>query len=304
MLTRKRSLIYGLLGKNILERRMLKNACKKMDKHLFYKIKENERIHNIHKGKRCFILGNGPSLKAVDLGLLEDEFVFSVNNFAMVNDYKKAKTNFHIWADLSFFELRDDQKYNHNELMNNYYQIAEENPVCFVPCIAEKFIMKNKLDKVLNFNYFEVYSNIDITERKDYDLTKPICGYTTVVQYAIIIAMYMGFDEIYLLGCDTTNIISMINSALDIYSMDTHAYDNDDVNERYKELLKHWNMTDVFYDQYVLFNGYKLLAEECKKRKIKLINCSEKTLINEIERMPLMEVLKNENSCCSTDEVE
>ena len=49
--------------------------------HLFhlqrYKIsvKENEKIRNIYKGKRCFIIGNGPSLASQDLNKLTDESI-------------------------------------------------------------------------------------------------------------------------------------------------------------------------------------------------------------------------------------
>ena len=41
-----------------------------------------------------------------------------------------------------------------------------------------------------------------------------IPSFTTVVQYCIIVAIYMGFNEIYLLGCDSTGIVATINCAL------------------------------------------------------------------------------------------
>jgi len=34
---------------------------------------------NAHRGQRCFIIGNGPSLKQTDLSLLRDEFTFGMN---------------------------------------------------------------------------------------------------------------------------------------------------------------------------------------------------------------------------------
>lgn len=41
-------------------------------------------LKDIHRGKRCFIIGNGPSLKQTDLSLLRDEFTFGMNRFYMV----------------------------------------------------------------------------------------------------------------------------------------------------------------------------------------------------------------------------
>lgn len=288
---RPKCLIYSLLGRKKADSIFISRIESERNKDLTIKIRKNVKFHNTHQGERCFILGNGPSLKDVDLELLENEFVFTVNNFALVENYKKVKTNIHLWADLSFFELREEQKYDHDELIANYQKIAEESPVCFVPDSAYDFIVRNKLDDILDINYFSIFSSIDSKIRPYFDLSKVISNYSTVVQYAVAIAVYMGFKEIYLLGCDSTNVVSLIKCAMSIKNEGMHAYQNDDVNERYKELLKHWSMADVFYDQYLLFEGFKTLKEECDKRNIKLVNCSSKTLINELPRADLSEVL-------------
>ncbi|MBK8428160.1 MAG: hypothetical protein IPL27_20335 [Lewinellaceae bacterium] len=38
-------------------------------------------LKDIHKGKRAFIIGNGPSLKQTDLTKLKNEFTFGMNRF-------------------------------------------------------------------------------------------------------------------------------------------------------------------------------------------------------------------------------
>src|SRR6476659_3558999 len=43
-------------------------------------------FRNIHAGRRCFILGNGPSLNRTDLSLLKDEFTFCSNRFYLMLD--------------------------------------------------------------------------------------------------------------------------------------------------------------------------------------------------------------------------
>ena len=37
-----------------------------------------------HRGRRCFIIGNGPSLKRTDLSLLKNEFTFGMNRFYLM----------------------------------------------------------------------------------------------------------------------------------------------------------------------------------------------------------------------------
>ena len=39
----------------------------------------NKKFKDTHRGERCFIVGNGPSIKQQDLSLLKDEIVFCVN---------------------------------------------------------------------------------------------------------------------------------------------------------------------------------------------------------------------------------
>lgn len=294
MISRKKSLIYSVLGAKATDKIYLsKTVCFSKNKELSKKIKSNVRFHNIHSGERCFILGNGPSLNDVDFSLLSNEYVFTVNYFSYVENYKSVNSNFHVWADPSFFELREDQKYNQADLEENYRRISEVNPICFMPDIAFDYVKRKKLDNILDINYFAMMDSLDSAERRFFDLSKAISSYSCVVQFAISIAVYMGFSEIYLLGCDSTNIVSILNCAMKIENVGMHAYKNDDVNERYNELLRNLSMTDILYDQFYMFEGYKSLKKECDKRNVKLINCSSMTLINEIPRADLSDVLNN-----------
>lgn len=287
----KLDIIYELFGEDIYIKTKLLLKRIKTDSKILKLINKNLKFKNCHEGERCFILGNGPSLREVDLSSLSDEVVFSVNNFSRVKNFKEAKINYHLWADEAFFEMREDNKMDHEELMYNYKAIAEEAPCCFVPLVGKRYIEDNKLDKILDINYFDIFEWVKEGRRIICDLDKQITGFTTVVQYAIVIAIYMGFKEIYLLGCDSTNIIAMLNIIMNVENKDIHAYDVDDAKERYHELLKKWTMTDLFGDQYTFFLGYKMLNEECNRRRIVLKNLSEVTLINEIVRDRLSDIL-------------
>ena len=44
-------------------------------------IKKINALKDTHTGERCFIIGNGPSLKSTDLFKLKDEFTFGLNRF-------------------------------------------------------------------------------------------------------------------------------------------------------------------------------------------------------------------------------
>ena len=44
-------------------------------------IRKLDALRNTHAGERCFIIGNGPSLKNTDLTKLKEEFTFGMNRF-------------------------------------------------------------------------------------------------------------------------------------------------------------------------------------------------------------------------------
>ena len=270
------------------------DAKEKRNNREIFSLRENNRKYkDIYKGRRCFVLGNGPSLKDVELASLSNEVVFSVNNFSQVAGFQAAKPDVHLWMDLSFFQMREDQKYDEDALLENYRKMAKLNPICFVPYECSKYIKDKKLDEILNINYLQPLASLEDEWVYD-DITKPISCYTTVVQYAILVALYMGVEEIYLLGCDSTNIVSVLNCAQSISNDNMHAYDNDDVDERYKKLIDEWGMAKIFYDQYLLFQGYDRLLQYCNSKGKKLVNCSTRTIISGIPRRPLSEILEEE----------
>ena len=252
----------------------------------------NIRFKDIHEGERCFILGNGPSLKEVDLSLLKDEAVFTVNNFCEVKDFEKVRPNYHLWLDGAFFGLRNDSSQDIDKILERYEKTAAADPECFVPADAKKFILENGLENKLRINYIfpglpEAQTAGDIRT----ELTGAVNVYRTVVQYAVAVAIYMGFKEIILLGCDSTNILMHINTRLYGKSSELHAYEKGEGAQQAKQLTRSWKFSELLKDQYLLFREYENLAEYCSKKGIKLYNCSSQTLIDSIERKTLQEVL-------------
>ena len=51
---------------------------------------------NKHEGRRCFILGTGPSLKKTDLSLLKNEFTFGLNRIYLLFDELKFNTTYYV----------------------------------------------------------------------------------------------------------------------------------------------------------------------------------------------------------------
>ncbi len=254
----------------------------------------NKRFRNIHRNKRCFILGNGPSLKDEDLSLLAEEYTFTVNQFSRYQDYKKVKTNYHFWADAAFFNI-DPSKSEDRELLKVMTDIAIDNRdvECFFPLMHRDFIKRYHLEKKLRVNYFRSYSSLEVRNGEIGDLSKCIAACGTVVQFAIEAAIYMGFSQIYLLGCDNTGIITAVKSALRKNDEEDYLYQVSENEKRRMESLLERNSLEVYIRSYLsTFINYRMLYEECRKRNISLINCSSSTVIDSIPRASLTEVLR------------
>ena len=288
---------YNSFKKYYVSQRVEKSF--KKDKELQELLKKNAEFKDLHKGQRCFVIGNGPSLKDEDLSALENEVVFTVNKIANHPQFEAMKSNYHFWADPVFFKLSPENKED-LELLESFFAVKtkDNNPICFLPAFARDFIKNFNVEEKLDVRIYSTPLPFRDGENGDIDFTRPTFGYQTVVQFAVAMAIYMGFSEIYLLGCDSTGIIPTIQACLD-QEVDGYAYD---VSENEKKFLKkisenrQFGIESDFLGWATILHIHRELYRYCTNRNIKLVNCSSKTIIDSIPRDSLANVLKRENN--------
>ena len=159
----------------------------------------NTRFKNMYQGERCFILCNGPSVLKQDLSPLKSEIVFSVSNGYLHKDYLAIQPKYHCIAQLSYNKyMRPDDIITWFKEMHPNLGTAE----LFLNVSEEPMIRKNRLFSGRKINYF--YSGFSRNENHEdiIDISKMVPSVTTVPVLCMMIAMYMGFNKIYLLGVD------------------------------------------------------------------------------------------------------
>jgi hypothetical protein len=123
---------------------------------------------NIHEGKRVFILASGPSLAALDLRPLSRRLVIGLNRSALIF----PDTNYHCTMDQRLFD-------EHPEVLRKtryLFTLAGRPWGIRIPLLgAEGF---------------------------SWDLAQGIYSGYTVAYFALQLAVYMGFKEIFYLGLD------------------------------------------------------------------------------------------------------
>lgn len=255
-------------------------------------LSENRKFKNKYNGKRCFIVANGPSIKKENLDLLKHEYVITVNQMIRKPEFVNLFPIANVWCDPAYFDSNMPE-----ESISEFCQLFKETCECndhiinFVPIYSKEFMNRYKLitDRV---NFIDTSLYFYDNYNGNFDLTKRMPYFQNIVQYAIAIAIYMGFSEIYLLGCDSTGIITKINSVLDQSIEDCYTYNLGEKGEKYvNSLLDYFTVEEQFSGWARIFHIYSQLNEYCKKRKITLINCSASTIIQDIKRISLEEII-------------
>jgi len=140
------------------------------------------QYENIHPGKRCFIIGNGPSLRQTELSKLQGEFTFGLNRIYLL-----------------FPELGFTTTY-----------LVSVNDLVLEQCATE--MKQLPLPKFVTWRarrWFRddpkvTYLDTDFTGEEDFSsqLTGRLFEGFTVTYVALQLAFHMGFEEVVLVGVD------------------------------------------------------------------------------------------------------
>ena len=157
------------------------------------------QFQNLHvRQKRCFIIGNGPSILQQDLTKLKNEIVFVNNSFVRHDQYREINPTYYcVTADLI----------NRNEFYAEWYPLmlkkTKKTPK-FFSLRARPFIGKHKLFANHQLYYLNCRDTpIWQTRAMSLDITREVhYGSTLIIDFCLPLAFYMGFSEIYLVGCD------------------------------------------------------------------------------------------------------
>ena len=266
-----------------------------LDKELQDSIRSNEQYRNLHKGKRCFVLGSGPSLKTLDFSVLKNEYVFTVNQLPRDADFYKLHSNYHFWSDRLFFELSNEREED-RELLDVMKSVknADNSPTVFYEATAYRMIKDNHLDKELDIHYFVhgdyPYRNQYLNENL-VELTTVLPRFSTVIHYLICVAVYMGFSEIYLLGCDCTGFLVAANNRMNMADKAPYSYDiSPNEKKRAERISRERSIRDELASQVAIFDEYGFLHSYCERNGVKLYNATDGGLLDSIPRRSLKEI--------------
>jgi hypothetical protein len=148
-------------------------------------IRRLAELKDIHKGKRAFIIGNGPSLKQTDLSKLKNEFTFGMNRiyvlfpelgfhttyFCSINDLVIEQFN----ADILALPMPKFLAWRSHRYFNSQLPIAQLPTFLYTTYTGPRF-------------------SPDVRGR--------VWESATVTNVALQLAFHMGFEKVILIGVD------------------------------------------------------------------------------------------------------
>ncbi len=154
------------------------------------------RLHNSAKGKRVFVIGNGPSLRGTDVDKLCGEISVASNGIFLLFDSKKFRPTYYTVEDTL---VAEDRATEINQL---------KGPLKIFPKANRKWI--HPAEDTLFLDYILHYPECPADTPDDSDChpifstncaSKVYAG-GTVTYVNLQIAYYLGASEVYLLGFD------------------------------------------------------------------------------------------------------
>lgn len=231
-------------------------------------LKQNRQFHNCHVGERCFILATGPSIKKQDLKPLQNEVCIAVSNFFVHPDYALIKPRYYCIAPY-------------------HLPITEEAFQAWMTDLAQgsgnatMFFSLSDLDRIQqngNFasrqhHYLNFAGTWSSVSHAGVDLFKPLPVPQSVPIMALLIALYMGFETIYLVGCDHDWILHF-NESTHFYDETQHALNKNGYSE--------WNSDlEAECNAYIkLWKSYKFLRAIAHQQSKQILNATDGGLLD------------------------
>lgn len=248
----------------------------------------NLSIKNKYENKRCFVIGNGPSVSNLDMGRLSNEHTFVMAEFEKNTQATRLRPKFHIISDSVYF-TEDLTEYWPRRLREKDKDISKDTTM-IINLAAKKFIEKYHLFKNHHVYYVGTQGiftdNLPFNINIDHYVPQP----KNSVLMCLMVAVWMGFKEIYLLGCEH-NFLSH-NMGYGKSLSFSHSYDdeiskldstNDEVLKKYvnpKDLKLNYETSIANILQ--LFRNYRFFYAKARKAhpNLKIFNATPNSFLD------------------------
>lgn len=248
----------------------------------------SKRIRNIGEGKRILILGNGPALKqdlAEHLDEIKKSSAMEVNFAANAPEFFQVCPEYYVMVDPAFFSKPYSEMV---EMLMSSFKKVHWEMLMFVP--------KDKVDQMrrdIDNRHIRIeginpvgVEGWGFLEKYAYASGLGMPRPRNVLIVAIMVAILMGFKEIYLLGADHSWSRTLsVDEDNYVVSVQPHFYkDNPAALAASRELFKGIRIHEVMESYSIAFRGYHRIKRFADKKNIKIFNATVGSFIDAFPR--------------------
>lgn len=252
---------------------------------------ENVKYKDKYRGKRCFVLGNGPSINKVDFSKLSDEIVITVNDMVCHKEFERLKSNFHFMADPAYQKLRRNE-IGEAQILEKVGGFPKSNTTLLFPLSGRTAARKYGWRGKINISYFcsNLYFYDNYQEKIDF--TKFIPSFQGVILWCIAFAVYMGCGTIYLLGCDMTDVVSDLSLFINQKGDLNYGFDLSKETADFERKAKiNVGLEYTLYGYWKIIQGFSEMYKYCIRNNVKMYNCSEESILESIPKKKINDIL-------------
>ena len=157
----------------------------------------NGALRDRHRGRRCFVIGNGPSLAAQDLSPLAGEVTLVTNAFHKHPILERWQPTYYLLADSLYFDGSEPMRVFFADIRSRVHATT-----FMVPAFGRDRVASMGLLPLAQTHFVAFKGILPDGLGNGPDFTRAVPAVQSVSQLAIMAAMYMGCSPIYLMGMD------------------------------------------------------------------------------------------------------
>lgn len=234
-------------------------------------LKENVNLSKFKRSDTCFIIGLGPSFKAIDIEKLNnhpsDKLV--VNAYYKVDTNQILDVNYYVTVDNGF--LKEKYIDGFRDILSSFPKAAHIMSPQMITADVVKEYDCPKFGISCTYGIFNANRKID--------LTKPMPGTVNCVSTSIEILLALGYKKIILLGCDFNSFAT---------PTEVHCYEEEHV----KNAVRLNNLAQDLYCSSFTARGHMELENYAQKHGVTILNATRRSLIDAYKRIDIPEIYK------------
>lgn len=253
----------------------------------------NRVLNATHVGQRCFILANGPSVKEQDIRSLQGELVITVSSGYHHPDFASITPRYHCVPALSYHSGFSQEcavawfQEMHAHLGSTKLILSDQERA-----LVERF----RLFEGREIYYLCMSTRFDAMKEIP-NLATRIPRVSTVPIMALMLAMYMGCEEIFLIGTDHDWFVKKEYK----YFYEPTVLKGSDPGTDGNGLIK-TGLFDELPNITAVWSQYRAMREVAEREGVRIFNATNGGLLDEFPRVELSQLLACRSAAIASSE--